>query len=113
MDVSIYEFEGIVVLGIIGSITGIPESTPLTDQIKSLLGRGKNRFVLDLHDVDWINSSGIGVIMRNLTAIRSNKGDLKIARPSLKVKNILEITRFDEIVGVYENVDKAVQNFNA
>jgi anti-sigma B factor antagonist len=113
MDVSIYEYEGIVVLGIIGSITGMHESTPLTDQIKALLRKGKNRFVFDLHDVDWINSSGIGVIMRNLTAIRSNNGDLKLARPSLKVKNILEITHFDEIVGVYENVAKAVQNFNA
>ena len=110
-SVNIEEMHGVLILGISGSLTGQESCVSLIDQLKMLLQKGQKQFVLDMRSVDWINSSGIGFLMRTLATINKNNGQLKLARPSSRVKNILEITHFNELVEVIDNLEKAIYSF--
>jgi anti-sigma B factor antagonist len=111
MRITEREFEGIIVLEIAGNITGPPKSSELSSKLSELVEAGENKIILDLAAVDWINSSGIGILMKALHKLRSSNGDLMLARPVLKVKNILQITNFDKIINVFDSIDQAIMQF--
>jgi len=113
MEIAEHEFEGIIVLEIVGNITGPPTSSALSLKFNELLKQGKNKIIVDLSRVEWINSSGIGILMKGLQLIRNHKGDLKLARPLKKVKNILEITNFIKIIDIFDTIDQGVKQFKA
>ena len=109
--VNIEEMHGVLIFGISGNLTGQESGVNLIDQLKLYLHKGKKHIVLDMRAVDWINSSGIGFLMRTLATINMNNGQLKLARPTSRVKNILEITHFNELVEVIDNLEKAIYSF--
>ena len=111
MEIFAHEFEGITVLEIEGNIIGPPASSVLSTRLNDLVKAGKNKIILDLEKVDWINSSGIGIIIKALHMIRKNNGDLKLARPLYKVKNILQITNFIRIIDIFDSIDNAITQF--
>ena len=111
MEITTHEFEGITVLEIEGNIIGPPTSSLLSTRLNDLVKAGKIKIILDLAKVDWINSSGIGIITKALHMIRKQNGDLKLARPLYKVKNILQITNFIKIIDIFDSIDKAIIQF--
>jgi anti-sigma B factor antagonist len=111
MEIQEHEIEEIVVLEIEGNIIGPPTSSILSTKLNELVKIGKNKIILDLAKVDWINSTGIGIITKALHLIRNNQGDLKLARPLYKVKNILQITNFIKIIDIFDTIDKAIIQF--
>jgi anti-sigma B factor antagonist len=67
--------------------------------------------VIDLHDVKFMNSSGLGMLIGSLTTIRNAGGDLKIARASDKIESLLIVTKLITVFDHHESVDKAVAAF--
>lgn len=112
MEITAHEIEGIIILEIDGNIIGPPTSSLLSTRLNDLVKAGKNKIILDLAKVDWINSSGIGIITKALHMIRKYNGDLKLVRPLYKVKNILQITNFNKIIDIFDSIDKAIVQFN-
>jgi anti-sigma B factor antagonist len=112
MDIITHEFDSIVVLEISGNIIGPPLSIRLSKSIYELVEKGKNKIVLDLSKVNWMNSAGIGLIVGGLTTIRNSGGELKLACPSGKVKKLFDLTNLSSIVGTYNTVQQAKDSFN-
>ena len=111
MEIKIQEDGEITVLKIKGNIVGAPLSIRLSQSIYDLVENGKNKLVLDLSKVNWMNSAGIGLIVGGLTTLRNNGGDLKLACPSGKVKNLFDLTNISAIMGVFKSVKDAKQSF--
>jgi anti-sigma B factor antagonist len=65
-----------------------------------------------MQSVDLINSSGLGILIGNLTNVKNNGGDLRLARASDKVKQILQITKLITVFKLYSTVDEAVNSFS-
>jgi anti-sigma B factor antagonist len=106
-----YEKDGIDVIEIKGKIRGGDDFTPLDDKLYALIGRGKNKAVVDLSNCDWINSTGLGRLIHHATSFKSMNGELKLANLTEKIDKIITITRLTEVFHVTDSVDEAIAQF--
>lgn len=95
-----------------GKLMGVPETEDLQGEIKSMLGQKIKKIVLDLGGVSWINSIGIGSIMRGHTTISNAQGKLCLANVSDKVNSVLMITQLLSIFNTHESVDQAIKSLS-
>jgi anti-sigma B factor antagonist len=103
--------DGIGILTLKGKLMGYPETDELHDEMKSFLGQKVNKIVIDLNGVSWMNSMGVGALMRCLTTIRNAEGDLRLARMSEKARSVFVITQLISIFKIFETVDEAKESF--
>lgn len=82
-----------------------------TATLKDLLDAGHTHFVVDLAEVPAIDSSGIGVLVRYLTAAKQKGGSLKLLRPSKFAVQTLNLVRVLSLFEVYDDAEKAVASF--
>ena len=103
--------DGIGVLTLKGKLMGYPETDELHGEMKSFLGQKVNKIVIDLNGVSWMNSMGVGALMRCMTTIRNAEGDLRLARMSEKARSVFVITQLISIFKIFESVEEAVESF--
>ena len=93
----------------LGSIDGAAFKTSLTD----LLEKGKNHFVVDLSKTDFMDSSGIGVLIGGLTSTRRAGGDVRLAGMTKRIKNLFLITKLlGSVFDDYETVAAALRSYS-
>lgn len=102
----------VYVLVIKGKLMGGSETTEIHDRVKELAAVGVKRVVLDLGQVKWMNSSGLGALMSSLTTMKNGGGDLRLSSVAEKVESLLMITQLMKIFKTFENIDKAVKSFH-
>ncbi|MBI3873149.1 MAG: STAS domain-containing protein [candidate division Zixibacteria bacterium] len=105
------EQDNVVILEPKGKIMGGPDATLLHDQIHEMIAQKKLRVVIDLSKVDWMNSTGLGILIAGLTTLRDNKGDLKLACVTDKIQSLLTITKLITVFEAYDTVDLAIASF--
>ena len=97
----------VAILTLSGKMMGGPETTALHDHIRGLINDKINKVVIDLGDVRWMNSSGMGVLMACMTTLTNADGKLVLARVSEKVNSLLIITQLIKVFDTYETVERA------
>ena len=105
------EENGIVVIEPKGKIMGGPESTELHDLLHDLIEQGKLKVIIDLGKVDWMNSTGLGLLISGLTTLRKSEGELKLANVTDKIQSLLTITKLVTIFKSYDTIEEAIQSF--
>ena len=80
--------------------------------INELLGQGHSKIILDLEGVPTIDSSGIGMLVRHLTAAKQRGGSLKLLNPSKVAVQTLKLVRVLSLFEVFEDQDSAVASFS-
>lgn len=105
------EVKNVTVIELKGNVMGGPDATMLNDELHKLIETGKVRVVVDLGDVKFMNSSGLGMLIGGLTTMRNAGGDLKIARASEKIESLLIVTKLITVFDHHETVDKALKAF--
>jgi anti-sigma B factor antagonist len=90
---------------------GGPESTQLHDLLHDLIEQKKLQVVIDLSKVDWMNSTGLGLLISGLTTLRKSGGELKLANVTDKIQSLLTITKLVTVFKTYDSVDEAVKSF--
>jgi len=111
MTVKEKESGNVVVLELSGKIMGGPDASLLNDKLHELIDKGKIKIVADLANVNWMNSSGLGILIGALTTMRNNKGDLKLASVTDRIQSLLMITKLLTVFETFESVDQAVASF--
>jgi anti-sigma B factor antagonist len=99
------------ILSLKGKLMGTPETEELHDEVRSLLGQGAKKVVLDMGGVTWLNSMGVGSIMRSYTSVMNSGGELSLANLTEKVQSLFFVTQLIRIFKVYNSVDEAVQYY--
>jgi anti-sigma B factor antagonist len=102
----------IAILTLSGKMMGGPETQALHDHIKGLISDGINKVVIDLGDVKWMNSTGMGVLMASMTTLKNADGKLALARVTEKVQSLLMITQLIKVFLTFETVERAVSNLD-
>ncbi|MEK7729212.1 MAG: STAS domain-containing protein [candidate division KSB1 bacterium] len=102
----------IALLDFSGKIMGGPDAGLLNDKLHELIDQNKTRIVVDLGNVDWMNSSGLGVLIQALNTMRNNGGDIKLANVTERIKSLLMITKLTRIFEIFDTVEDAVASFN-
>jgi len=105
------EENGVVIIEPKGKIMGGPESTELHDLLHDLIDQNKNQVVIDLSKVDWMNSTGLGLLISGLTTLRKSGGELKLANVTEKIQSLLTITKLITIFKSYDSIEEAIGSF--
>lgn len=96
------------VLAVSGEID-IATAPGLRERLHALLADGSKRLVVDLEDVDFIDSTALGVLVGVLKRARTEGGDVRIACSQPRVLKVFEITRLDNAFDLFDSVDEAVR----
>ena len=103
-DVTILDLDGKVTIG--------EGSVALRGAIRRLLGEGKNKILLNLAGVGYVDSSGIGELVSSYTAIgKEEGGQLKLLNLTQKIRDLLTITKLLTVFDVYENEAEALNSY--
>jgi anti-sigma B factor antagonist len=106
------KFDGNVdVVSLSGKLMGGPEVGDLHAAIKSCLDKKTNKIVINLKDMQWMGSVGIGILICCLTTVRNAGGDLKLAGLNKKIIKILVNTHLDHVFEIHPTAQQAVQSF--
>jgi anti-sigma B factor antagonist len=105
------ESKGVTIIELTGNVMGGPDATSLNEQLHKLIDDKKNRVVVDLDEVKFINSSGLGMLIGGLTTLRNNGGELKLARASKKIEELLKMTKLTTVFDIHKSVNEAVAAF--
>ena len=105
------ETKGVTVIGLSGNVMGGPDATALNEQIHRLLDAGVRKVVIDLGEVQFVNSSGLGMLIGSLTTMRNAGGSLKLAAASKKVGTLIEVTKLHRVFELHKTVSAAVAAF--
>lgn len=102
--------DGILIVDCAGRLIFGEETALLRDQVKSLLAQN-GRIVLNLADVTYIDSGGLGTLVSLYTTARNAGGAIKLARLTQRVGDLLQVTKLLTVFEVYESEEDAVQSF--
>jgi len=110
MEIKTEVHSDIGIITLKGKLMRLPHTDELNEEIKELMKKDIKKIILDLHDVDWINSSGIGDIMRSFISVKNIVGELRLARISKKVADVLDITDLVKIFNPCDSIDEAISS---
>lgn len=105
------EQDNIVVLEPKGKIMGGPDASLLHDKLYELIENDKKRIVIDLAGVEWMNSTGLGILISSYTTLRNHNGALKLANVTDKIQSLLTITKLVTVFDTHDSVDEAIKSF--
>ncbi len=103
----------VTVLAPRGNVLGGPDGTDLHEYLQQQEREGgTRRVVVDLTNVQLMNSSGLGMLVSALTTLRNVGGDLRLAQVSERIQSLFVITRLASVFKSYPTVDEAVASFD-
>jgi len=111
MKASNRQVDGVTVVDMSGRITLGEGSVVLRDSIRDLVGKGQKKILLNLGDVTYIDSSGIGELVSAFTAVRREGGELKLLNLTKKVHDLLQITKLYTVFDIKDDEAAAIQSF--
>jgi anti-sigma B factor antagonist len=111
MKASNRQVSGITVVDLSGRITLGEGSTVLREGVKDLLSKGQKKILLNLGDVTYIDSSGIGELVSAFTSVRNQGGELKLLNLTKKVHDLLQITKLYTVFDIKDDEAAAIQSF--
>ncbi len=111
MKLTDYVKEGVAILEPRGKIMGGPDATLLHEKLHECIEKGIKKVVIDLSQVDWMNSTGLGILISGLTTLRNNGGELKLANVTEKIHSLLVITKLVTVFEAFDSVNEAVDSF--
>lgn len=111
MKASTRQVSGVTIVDMSGRITLGEGSVILREAVKDLLGKGQKKILLNLGDVSYIDSSGIGELVSAFTSVRNQGGELKLLNLTKKVHDLLQITKLYTVFDIKDDEASAVQSY--
>jgi anti-sigma B factor antagonist len=102
-DVSVIDVTGRITLG--------EGASTLRESIRDLVAKGNKKILLNLSDVSYIDSSGIGELVSGFTTVTNQGGVLKLLGLTKRVKDLLQITKLYTVFDVYDDETSAIRSF--
>ena len=111
VKISTRQVDGVTVLDMSGRITLGEGSVQLRDAVRDLLSKGQKHILLNLGDVTYIDSSGIGELVSAFTTAKNQGGELKLLNLTRKVHDLLQITKLYTVFDVKDDEATAIKSF--
>ncbi len=112
MTITTREVSHVTIVDINGRITLGDETGKLRDTIRGLIAAGKKKIVLNLAQVDYIDSSGVGELVSSFTTVRNSGGELKLLSLTKKVQDVLYVTKLYTVFDIKDDEFTAVKSFD-
>lgn len=111
MNVKVREEKNVTILDISGKIMGGPDADSFHELIKELIVEDKKNILVNLARVNWINSTGLGILIAGYTSVRDAQGDFKLLNVSDRIESILMVTKLARIFDSFDDKDEALASF--
>jgi len=102
---------GVIVLDLRGRIVLGPETEALRERVRRLLEAGHTRIVLNLEEVNYMDSSGLSTLVSSFTSVRMQGGELKLLNLTKRIRDLLLITKLSTVFEVYDSLEAARRSF--
>jgi anti-sigma B factor antagonist len=112
MTIDHRQVDQVMVIALGGKMMGGTDATQFYEALREWIKQGYRRFVIDLGEADWMNSSGLGMLICGLKTIREFQGNLWLASIPTKIQSVLEITKLVTVFQHSGTVEEAVGNLN-
>ncbi len=113
MQLHTRQVDGVTILDLRGRIVLGEGSVQLRDSIKELIAKGQKNILLNLSDVNYIDSSGLGELVSAYTSVKNAGGELKLLGLTKKVHDLLQITKLYTVFDVKDDEASAISAFSA
>ena len=111
MEIKKRTVNDIVILDMIGKITLGKKTATVRNKMRNLLKEGSKKILLNLGEVNYVDSSGIGELVSAFTTTSNQGGKLKLLNLTKKLQELLSITKLLTVFEVYENEEEAIKSF--
>ena len=113
MEIQERTIQGVVVLDLTGKLTIGEGDELLKERISNLVQQGHRNLLLNLEGVPYVDSAGLGEIVRTYTTVSRQGGKLKLVNLTKRITDLLAITKLLTVFETYESEDEAVNSFSA
>ena len=113
MQISERSVGDVVVLDVKGRITLGDGDELLKDKVNQLVNAGKKKIVLNLAEVPYVDSAGLGEIVRTYTTVSRQGGSLKLLNLTKRISDLLAITKLLTVFETFDSEDEAIKSFQA
>ena len=103
----------VTVLELSGRMAEGRATDALSDRINQLSENGTKKIIFDLGKVHWIDSSGLGLLIREYTRLQTLDGDLKLVRVTRSVSSLLKMTKLTTVFDVHDTLEDAIAAFQS
>ncbi len=103
----------VYVLRLSGQLMGGPDADAVRETILSALNQGYKSLLVDLKDVSWVNSTGLGILISSHITVANNGGSLKLMRVSRRIDSIFMVTRLNTVFQVFDSEPEALASFRS
>jgi anti-sigma B factor antagonist len=111
MQAAVRHVEDIAIIDISGRITLGEGNVMLRESIRQLLEKGNKKIILNLHGVGYVDSAGVGELVKSYTTIRSHGGQMKLVSLSQRLHDLLQMTRLYTVFDIQADEASAIQSF--
>jgi anti-sigma B factor antagonist len=112
MKLSTRKTENVIIIDIDGKIVLGEGDVEIKKAVDEFLKRGNRDFILNLARVPYLDSAGLGEIIRCFTALRRNGGNFKLLSPNRRIIDLLTITKLLDVFDTFDNESTAVASFS-
>jgi anti-sigma B factor antagonist len=112
MQTKTRHIEDIVFVDVSGRITLGEGNTMLREVVRQLVEAGHRKIALNLYEVGYVDSSGVGELVKTYTTVRNNGGQLKLVNPSQRVQDLLHLTKLSAVFTIEADEASAIQSFS-
>jgi anti-sigma B factor antagonist len=111
LSIATRQLDGVTILDLSGRITLGEGSVQLRDAIRDLISKGQKGILLDLGDVNYIDSSGLGELVSAYTTAKNQGATLKLLKLTKKVHDLLQLTKLYTVFDIYDDEASAIASF--
>ena len=111
MDLGEKRIGKVIILKLSGKLMGGPDAGLLNNKLHELVEAKSTKVVADISELNWMNSSGLGILIGGLNTMRNNDGDIRLAAVPDRIQSLLTITKLHTIIESFQTVEEAVASY--
>ncbi|MBM3319988.1 MAG: STAS domain-containing protein [Candidatus Eisenbacteria bacterium] len=113
MNIKRRDIRDVTVLELSGKLMGGEDAATFQNLVKQLLADGRKKILLNLGNLSWINSTGLGILISGYTSVKNGGGVLKLASVAERIESVLMITKLSTVFETYPTEDEALVTFGS
>jgi len=103
--------DGVAILDMSGKLMGGPDADAFNEILRTLMHEGVRNFVVNLEKVNWVNSTGLGILISGYTTVKRAGGELKLLKVTERIENIFIVSKLSTVFQSFEDEDDAIRSF--
>ena len=111
LSIASRQVDGVAVVDLSGRITLGEGSVQLRDLVRDLIGKGQKSILVNLADVDYIDSSGLGELVSAYTTAKNQGASVKLLKLTRKVHDLLQVTKLYTVFDIYDDEASAIASY--